>query len=177
MAPPLILVVDDEPDLVELVTLTLSRMQLATQSAGDVAGAKKLLKAQHFDLCLTDMRLPDGDGLDLLEWMSAHCPGVPCAVITAHGNVESAVRALKLGAFDFRFQTFGPRCLASHRLDGAQAGATDRDGASAGTGTPLIGSAPAMERSYAIWSCASRAVRRPCTSTANPALARSSWHA
>ncbi|HEY6123548.1 MAG TPA: response regulator, partial [Steroidobacteraceae bacterium] len=101
MAQPLVLVVDDEPDLVELVTLTLARMQLATQSAGDVASAKKLLKTQHFDLCLTDMRLPDGDGLDLLEWMSTNCPGVPCAVITAHGNVESAVRALKLGAFDF----------------------------------------------------------------------------
>src|ERR1044072_5758676 len=101
MAPPLVLVVDDEPDLVELVTLTLARMQLATQSAGDVAGAKKLLKSQRFDLCLTDMRLPDGDGLDLLEWMGSHCPEVPCAMITAHGNVESAVRALKLGAFDF----------------------------------------------------------------------------
>src|ERR1044071_1210054 len=101
MAQPLILVVDDEPDLVELVTLTLSRMQLSAQAAGDVATAKKLLKQQHFDLCLTDMRLPDGDGLDLLEWMGVHCPGVPCALITAHGNVESAVRALKLGAFDF----------------------------------------------------------------------------
>ena len=77
MAPPLVLVVDDEPDLVELVTLTLSRMQLATQSAGDVAGAKKLLKAQRFDLCLTDMRLPDGDGLDLLEWMGTNCPENP----------------------------------------------------------------------------------------------------
>jgi len=101
MAAPLVLVVDDEPDLVELVTLTLSRMQLETRSAGDVAAAKKLLREQRFDLCLTDMRLPDGDGLDLVEWMSTHCPGVPCAVITAHGNVESAVRALKLGAFDF----------------------------------------------------------------------------
>jgi two-component system response regulator PilR (NtrC family) len=101
MSTPLVLVVDDEPDLVELVTLTLSRMKLAAQSAGDVATAKKLLKSQRFDLCLTDMRLPDGDGLDLLEWMGAHTPGVPCAVITAHGNVESAVRALKLGAFDF----------------------------------------------------------------------------
>jgi two-component system response regulator PilR (NtrC family) len=98
---PRVLVVDDEPDLVELVSLTLARMQLDTQSAGDVAGAKKLLKSQSFDLCLTDMRLPDGDGLDLLEWINTHLPGVPCAVITAHGNVESAVRALKLGAFDF----------------------------------------------------------------------------
>src|SRR3954466_2460864 len=76
-------------------------MKVAARSAGDVAGAKKLLQSQSFDLCLTDMRLPDGDGLDLLEWISVHCPGVPCAVITAHGNVESAVRALKLGAFDF----------------------------------------------------------------------------
>src|ERR1043165_7790076 len=101
MTQPMVLVVDDEPDLVELVTLTLARMQLDTQSAGDVSAAKKLLKSQHFDLCLTDMRLPDGDGLDLLEWMGTHTPGVPCAVITAHGNVESAVRALKLGAFDF----------------------------------------------------------------------------
>ena len=96
MAPPLVLVVDDEPDLVELVTLTLSRMNVAAQSAGDVASAKKLLKATRFDLCLTDMRLPDGDGLDLVEWMNTHTPGVPCAVITAHGNVESAVRALEL---------------------------------------------------------------------------------
>ena len=120
MAPPLVLVVDDEPDLVELVTLTLSRMQLGTQSAGDVAGAKKLLKSQHFDLCLTDMRLPDGDGLDLLEWMSTHCPGVPCAVITAHGNVESAVRALKLGAFDFVSKPLDLGVLAAHRFHGAE---------------------------------------------------------
>src|SRR6476661_2017020 len=101
MTQPLVLVVDDEPDLVELVTLTLARMQLATQSAGDVAGAKRLLKTQHFDLCLTDMRLPDGDGLDLVSWMQESHPTVPVAVITAHGNVESAVRALKVGAFDF----------------------------------------------------------------------------
>ena len=87
MTTPLVLVVDDEPDLVELVTLTLSRMNVSAQSAGDVAGAKKLLKASHFDLCLTDMRLPDGDGLDLLEWMNTHTPGVPCAVITAHGPI------------------------------------------------------------------------------------------
>src|SRR3954471_20536555 len=96
MTQPVVLVVDDEPDLVELVTLTLARMQLATHSAGDVSGAKRLLKSQHFDLCLTDMRLPDGDGLDLLEWMGTHTPGVPCAVITAHRQVEIAGGAAKI---------------------------------------------------------------------------------
>jgi two-component system response regulator PilR (NtrC family) len=101
MSRPTVLVVDDEPDLVELVTLTLDRMQLATISAGDVAGAQRLLLSQQVDLCLTDMRLPDGDGLDLVGWIAQNRASVPCAVITAHGNVESAVRALKLGAFDF----------------------------------------------------------------------------
>ena len=146
MAPPLVLVVDDEPDLVELVTLTLSRMQLATQSAGDVATAKKLLKAQKFDLCLTDMRLPDGDGLDLLEWMGTHCPGVPCAVITAHGNVESAVRALKLGAFDFVSKPLDLgvlRRIVSTALKLSQSVDTSM---STRTGTQLIGAAPAMDR-------------------------------
>lgn len=101
MTKPVVLIVDDEPDLLELVSLTLSRMNLDTRTAGDVATARRLLKNEHFDLCLTDMRLPDGDGLDLVEWMQANRPDVPTAVITAHGNVESAVRALKLGAFDF----------------------------------------------------------------------------
>jgi two-component system response regulator PilR (NtrC family) len=101
MSKPSVLIVDDEPDLLELVSLTLSRMSLETHTAADVAGARKLLKAQHFDLCLTDLRLPDGDGLELVEWIEANKPQVPVAVITAHGNVESAVRALKLGAFDF----------------------------------------------------------------------------
>src|SRR3982750_1605848 len=142
----MVLVVDDEPDLVELVTLTLSRMQLATQSAGDVAGAKKLLKAQRFDRCLPDMRLPDGDGLDLLEWMSTHCPGVPCAVITAHGNVESAVRALKLGAFDFVSKPLdlgALRRIITTALKVANAGDGD---AATRTGTQLIGHAGSMER-------------------------------
>jgi two-component system response regulator PilR (NtrC family) len=101
MAKANILIVDDEPDLVELIALTLSRMGLATQSAGNVRDAQRLLQSQHFDLCLTDMRLPDGDGLDMLEWMQDRHLHIPVAVITAHGNVESAVRALKLGAFDF----------------------------------------------------------------------------
>jgi two-component system response regulator PilR (NtrC family) len=142
---PLVLVVDDEPDLVELVTLTLSRMQLATLSAGDVATAKKLLKAQRFDLCLTDMRLPDGNGLDLLEWMTTHCPGVPCAVITAHGNVESAVRALKLGAFDFVSKPLDLGALRRIISTAIKLSSTERDAATR-TGTQLIGHAPMMER-------------------------------
>jgi two-component system response regulator PilR (NtrC family) len=145
MAPPLVLVVDDEPDLVELVTLTLSRMQLATQSAGDVAGAKKLLKERPFDLVLTDMRLPDGDGLDLLEWMSANCPGVPCAVITAHGNVESAVRALKLGAFDFVSKPLDLGVLRRIVATALKLSQANDPGASRRTSTQLIGNAPSME--------------------------------
>jgi two-component system response regulator PilR (NtrC family) len=101
MSKPVVLIIDDEPDLLELVGLTLGRMSLETRTASDLASARRLLAAQHFDLCLTDMRLPDGDGLDLVAWIQANCATTPVAVITAHGNVESAVRALKLGAFDF----------------------------------------------------------------------------
>jgi len=101
MKQPLALVIDDEPDICELLTLTLGRMDIRTETAADVGSAKALLAASEFDLCLTDMRLPDGDGLELVEWMQANAAGVPVAVITAHGNVETAVQALKLGAFDF----------------------------------------------------------------------------
>jgi two-component system response regulator PilR (NtrC family) len=101
MTQPLALVIDDEPDICELLKLTLGRMNIRCETAGDVTGGKSLLEARQFDLCLTDMRLPDGDGLELVEWMQLHAPAVPVAVITAHGNVETAVQALKLGAFDF----------------------------------------------------------------------------
>lgn len=101
MNQPLALVIDDEPDICELLTLTLGRMNILSKSAVDVASAKALLKKHRFDICLTDMRLPDGDGLELVDWMQTNAPNVPVAVITAHGNVETAVQALKLGAFDF----------------------------------------------------------------------------
>ncbi len=101
MNQPLALIIDDEPDICELLSLTLERMDVRTETAADVAGAKALLSSRQFDICLTDMRLPDGDGLELVEWMQNQAPGVPVAVITAHGNVETAVQALKLGAFDF----------------------------------------------------------------------------
>jgi two-component system response regulator PilR (NtrC family) len=101
MPKPAVLVVDDEPDLCELLSLTLQRMDLSPRTANTVAAARRLLKAERFDLCLTDMQLPDGNGLELVEWMQQHTPTVPVAVITAHGNMETAVRALKVGAFDF----------------------------------------------------------------------------
>ncbi len=101
MAKPAVLVVDDEPDLCELLAITLERMNLSPRTAGSVAEAQRLLKSERLDLCLTDMQLPDGDGLDLVKWIQQHSPNVPVAVITAHGNMEIAVRALKLGAFDF----------------------------------------------------------------------------
>ena len=101
MRKPAVLIVDDEPDLCELLSITLQRMALSPRIAHNVADAQRLLKTEAFDLCLTDMQLPDDDGLTLVDWMQSHTPQVPVAVITAHGNMETAVRALKLGAFDF----------------------------------------------------------------------------
>src|SRR5271169_4475375 len=101
MPIPSVLVVDDEPDLCELLSITLRRMDLSPRTANTVVAAQRLLKSEQFDLCLTDMQLPDGDGLDLVQWIQQYSPSVPVAVITAHGNMETAVRALKAGAFDF----------------------------------------------------------------------------
>jgi two-component system response regulator PilR (NtrC family) len=98
---PIALVVDDEPHICELLSITLERMDIGTRACPDVTSAKQALAEQAFDLCLTDMRLPDGDGLELVEWIQREVPGTPVAVITAHGSIEAAVRALKLGAFDF----------------------------------------------------------------------------
>jgi len=95
------LIVDDEPDLCELAEITLSRMGLATRSVQDTASARNLLAEQNFDLCLTDMNLPDGNGIELVEHIQQHYPNTPVAMITAYGNVEAAVKALKAGAFDF----------------------------------------------------------------------------
>jgi two-component system response regulator PilR (NtrC family) len=101
MPNPAVLIVDDEPDLCELLTITLQRMNLSPRTANTVGVAQRMLKTEPFDLCLTDMQLPDGNGLELVEWMQQFTPSVPVAVITAHGNMQTAVRALKLGAFDF----------------------------------------------------------------------------
>jgi len=96
-----VLIVDDEADICELIEITLMRMNITSQSALNLADAKSLLNSEHFDLCLTDMRLPDGNGIELVEYVQANYKDLPIAVITAHGNMESAVKALKAGAFDF----------------------------------------------------------------------------
>jgi two-component system response regulator PilR (NtrC family) len=101
MRRPSALVIDDEPAIRELLEMTLERMDVAVQSAGTLGQAQGLLRSHTFDLCLTDMKLPDGNGLDLVEHIQANFPSLPVAVITAHGNMEAAIRALKSGAFDF----------------------------------------------------------------------------
>ena len=98
---PKVLLVDDEPDLLELLELTLSRMGLDTSCAQTVGDAIKLLDKDQFDLCLTDMRLPDGEGLRVVEHINQKGLDVPVAVITAFGSAENAVAALKAGAFDY----------------------------------------------------------------------------
>jgi two-component system response regulator PilR (NtrC family) len=96
-----VLIIDDELDLRELLKLTLAKMRIAAVAVETVSEAKAELKKQPFDLCLTDMRLPDGSGLDLVSYVQKNHPQLPIAVLTAYGNVELAVEALKLGAFDF----------------------------------------------------------------------------
>ena len=102
MNQPTALVVDDEPDICELLELTLLRMGIACHTAASITEARAVLqKHSDIDLCLTDMKLPDGNGIDLVQFIQEHHPAIPSAVITAHGNMESAVLALKAGAFDF----------------------------------------------------------------------------
>jgi two-component system, NtrC family, response regulator PilR len=95
------LIVDDERDIRELFSLTLSRMGLKVETAHDLASARQQLGAQNYDLCFTDMKLPDGSGQALIELIARNYPETPVAMITAHGNVDAAVNALKAGAFDF----------------------------------------------------------------------------
>ncbi|MDD2761168.1 MAG: sigma-54 dependent transcriptional regulator [Methylomonas sp.] len=101
MKMPITLVVDDEPDIRELLEITLGRMNIQTRCAQDLRSARELLHSQSFDLCLTDMRLPDGDGLELVDYIQDEGLQLPVAVITAHGSMDIAIKAMKKGAFDF----------------------------------------------------------------------------
>lgn len=99
--PQRVLVVDDEADLRELLVITLGRMKLAAEAVGTLTDAYRVLAESTFDLCLTDMNLPDGDGIDLVRHVSRRHPDMPIAMITAHGSMETATLAMKEGAFDF----------------------------------------------------------------------------
>ncbi|MFB4202266.1 Transcriptional regulatory protein GlrR [wastewater metagenome] len=101
MNRPQALIVDDEADIRDLAELTLGRMDIQARSAANLAEARRLLEREAFGLCLTDMRLPDGDGLDLVRHITSNYPHMPVAMITAYGSIDTAIQALKAGAFDF----------------------------------------------------------------------------
>lgn len=98
---PRILLVDDEPDILELMTMTLQREGFGSDHASNVNSAIRQLHSRHYDICLTDLRLPDGSGIEVVEHIQHSLPTMPVAVISAHGNMETAIEALKAGAFDF----------------------------------------------------------------------------
>ncbi len=137
-----VLLVDDEPDILQLLEIALARMNLNTVSAKTLKEAMALLATSKPDLCLTDMRLPDGNGLQLVEHVQQLDREVPVAVITAHGSVEAAIDSLKLGAFDFVSKPVALdklRELVGHALNLARtdASSSTRD---------LIGTSPATQR-------------------------------
>ena len=140
-----VLVVDDEPDIRELLDLTLARMGLACHCAGSVAEAKRYLEAGRYQLCLTDMRLPDGEGIELVRHIGEHCQDLPVAVITAHGSMENAVQALKAGAFDYLAKPVSLdqlRALVKSAIDLPQ---TSARAASSGA-EALFGNSPAIQQ-------------------------------
>lgn len=98
---PRVLLIDDEPAILELISITLQRMQIDAETADCVADGIRLLDTNQYQFCLTDMRMPDGSGLDVVEHIQQNCPELPVAVATAFGDMETATKALKFGAFDF----------------------------------------------------------------------------
>ena len=139
-----VLVIDDEADIRELIDLTLVRMGLATECVGSVTEARAALERDVFQLCLTDMRLPDGEGLDIVRYITEHHPQTPVAVITAYGSAENAVAALKAGAFDYLSKPVGLEQLrtlikSALRLPGGVEGNDDPL-------QSLIGDSPSMQQ-------------------------------
>jgi len=147
-----VLVVDDEPDICELLEITLQRMGIETTSTTRLRGAMDLLGKRSFDLCLTDMRMPDGDGLELVQHIQQQCPNLPVAVITAHGSVDTAVNALKLGAFDFVTKPVNLEMLrrlidSALRLGNAGvSGEAPEGSAGSEAESPLLGRSETMEQ-------------------------------
>ncbi len=141
MKRPRVLLVDDEPDLLDLLEMDMLRMGLDSARAGTVAGALDQLRKGAFDLCLTDMRLPDGEGLSVVRHIAENFPNMPVAVITAFGSAESAVAALKAGAFDYVEKPVTPEKVRG--LVRSAIKVPDRPGAQAGD-RPLVGHSAAM---------------------------------
>jgi len=136
-----VLLVDDEPDILELLELALRKMGLAADRAGNVREALVKLATRHYDLCLTDMRMPDGDGLQVVQHIMQNNLDVPVAVITAHGNMENAITALKFGAFDYLSKPVSLdqlRALVKSALKLPQAGPSGDK--------MLLGHSPAMQK-------------------------------
>ncbi len=139
--PRRVLVVDDEADIRELLALTLQRMGLEADTASSTFEAEQHLRKQVYDLCLTDMRLPDGDGLGLLEHVIKDYPGTPVAVITAYGSAENAVAALKAGAFDYLSKPVSLtqlRALVNSALKLSHDGKPKIAGENSGGGQPVL---------------------------------------
>ena len=136
-----VLVVDDEPDIRELLELTLAKMGLGVDSAGSIAEAKERLRATRYQLCLTDMRLPDGEGLELVRHIAGLAGDLPVAVITAYGSAENAVAALKAGAFDYVSKPVG---LEQLRTLVKSALSLPGRNAAAPAGQQLLGESPPM---------------------------------
>ncbi len=145
------LVVDDEPDIRELVSLTLSRLNIQVTTATSLADARKKLHATEFDLCFTDMQLGDGSGLELVRHIQKHCPGTPIAVITAFGSMETAITALKEGAFDFvskpvDLQRLRDLAESALKLRQRGNGRVDRGDSSDDARHELVGNSAPMQR-------------------------------
>ncbi len=143
MSLPRALIVDDEPDILELMELALSRMDISCRTSSNLHEARAALNDDHFDLCLTDMKLPDGNGIELVEYIQRFFPQLPTAVITAHGNMESAVQAIKAGAFDFVSKPVDLRMLRD-LASAAIKPQPDQDGAH--PGPVLLGSSQLIQQ-------------------------------
>ncbi len=143
MANKRALIIDDEPDIRELLEITLGRMQITTDAAANVAQAKTKLREQHYDLCLTDMRLPDGSGLELVEYIQQQHPRLPVAVITAHGSIDTAIESMKAGAFDFISKPVDLGTL--RRLVNTALESAELTSKAPVTSTPIIGQSRAIQ--------------------------------
>jgi two-component system, NtrC family, response regulator PilR len=150
MTSQTVLVIDDERDIRELLTITLGRMDLQVDAVGTVADARRALSERSYDLCFTDMRLPDGSGQEIIELIASTCPDTPVAMITAYGNVDAAVNALKAGAFDFVSKPVDIQMLRGLVRTALRLAEEKRNGgATAKTGDSserLIGDSPAMQQ-------------------------------